>query len=1063
VDSVKDLHEQFFKIRPDPRGKAMNRGFSIGKQSLGSHGANVGVSTGINADVNGGINAVESIPAISHWLSLTHSYAEARSHLSQSFQMSSFQLGEEIDFNAEDLYLVCQGRVRILCGSDLEEITARGRQVTAILLTPECTFGADAVWTERLPYRAVAASLVRVARLPAAVLGDWLEKFPALHEPLRHQATQRERLIFFRTLTELRSLPSAPLAEMIAPLEVQHILAGHSIADAIPETKDRLWLRQGKISSHHSAPTIGDAWNYPAPVDWIAQTDVQIYRIPEETYNIFCPSDRPQTHPVDSADPSLCKTARPHMRPLSPVSDTAPARTQHPAKPANLVHTFPKPIKRRVLDRLQRYHWLGQQSTSDCGAACLGMLARYWGKKIPLHVLRDLANVNRAGASLKSLAKAAEEIGFQARPVRASLSRLIEQSNPWIAHWAGTHYVVVYSVQGKRMIIADPAVGKRSLSLQEFLEHWTGYALLLDPTSRLQTTDVPKSSLIKYLSALSPYRSLIAQIILFSVLIQAFGLITPLFTQIILDKVVVQKSLSALNVFALGLLLFSLWSLCLSSVRQYLLCYFSNRLDVTLVSGFIKHTLTLPLKFFDSRRVGDVLTRVQENQKIQRFLVQQVVLAWLNFLTGFVYLALMFHYNWHLTLLVLLLIPPIICLTLGATPFLQKVSREIFNNAADQNSVLVEMISGIGTVKSVAVESEMRWRWEDALTHQVNSQFRGQKLSIRLQAANGLINAVGSTALLWYGATLVIQNQLSIGQFVAFNMMVGYVISPVVAVANLWDELQEVLISVERLNDVFEAQPEDHAPALALAELTGAVAFEDITFRYSDEDDRNTLQNISFQVQPGQTIAIVGRSGSGKSTLVKLLEGLYHPTQGRVIIDGHDIRHVELRSLRSQLGVVPQDCFLFSGTILDNITLHRSEYTLEQALEAAKLAEAHTFIQALPLGYQTKVGERGCSLSGGQRQRIAIARALLGNPRILILDEATSSLDTESERRFQQNLTKISQGRTTFAIAHRLSTVRNADQILVLEQGILTEQGNHEELMAARGLYFHLARQQLDL
>jgi ATP-binding cassette, subfamily B, bacterial HlyB/CyaB len=1005
----------------------MNRGFSIGKQFLGSH---VLGSHGSTASV-----PLDAIPAISYWLALTRTHPEERSQLSQSFQMSSYQLGEEIPFNPEDLYWVCQGRVRILCGSD--------RPVTALLLAPECTFGADTLWGD-LPYRAVAASLVRVARLPATVLSEWLERFPALGEPLHQQVRQREHLIFFRTLTELRSLPSAQLTEVTASLEVQHVPAGSSIAEAIPQTQDRLWLRNGKISGQ-SSPTIGDAWNYPTPTDWVAQTDVQLYRIPEATYSIFRPNDRPIARPIPAPPPA------------------APSRPLAAVQPVNHAHTFPKPLKRKMLDRLHRYQWVGQQSTSDCGAACLGMIARYWGKKLPLHLLRDLANVNRSGASLKSLARSAEEIGFQARPVRASLNRLMEQSNPWIAHWAGTHYVVVYGVQRQQIIIADPAVGKRSLSPQEFLEHWTGYALLLDPTDRLQSVEVPKNSLFKYLSALAPYRSLIFQIIVFSVLIQAFGLITPLFTQIILDKVVVQKSLSALNVFALGLLLFSIWSLCLSSVRQYLLYYFSNRIDVTLVSGFIKHTLTLPLKFFDSRRVGDVLTRVQENQKIQRFLVQQVVLAWLNFLTGFVYLALMFHYNWHLTLLVLLLIPPIICLTLGATPFLQKVSREIFNNAADQNSVLVEMISGIGTVKSVAVEQEMRWRWEDALTHQVNSQFRGQKLGIRLQAANGLINAVGSTALLWYGATLVIQNQLSIGQFVAFNMMVGYVISPVVAVANLWDELQEVLISVERLNDVFEAQPEGNSPALALTELKGAVVFEDITFRYSDEDDRNTLQNISFQAQPGETIAIVGRSGSGKSTLVKLLEGLYQPTQGRVIIDGHDIRHVDLRSLRSQLGVVPQDCFLFSGTILENITLHRAEYTLEQAIAVAKLAEAHSFIQALPLGYQTKVGERGCSLSGGQRQRIAIARALLSDPRILILDEATSSLDTESERRFQQNLTQISRGRTIFAIAHRLSTVRNADQVLVIDQGILVEQGKHEELMALKGLYFHLAQQQLNL
>jgi ATP-binding cassette subfamily B protein len=546
---------------------------------------------------------------------------------------------------------------------------------------------------------------------------------------------------------------------------------------------------------------------------------------------------------------------------------------------------------------------------------------------------------------------------------------------------------------------------------------------------------------------------------------QLFGLITPLFTQIILDKVVVQKSLITLHVFALGLLLFSVWRIGLSGIRQYLLDYFANRLDLTLISGFISHTLTLPLKFFESRHVGDILTRVQENQKIQRFLTRQAVTAWLDASMAVVYLGLMAYYNWHLTLLVLALIPPIVILTVVASPFLRGVSREIFNEEAGQNSSLVEMMNGVATVKAAAAERELRWRWEDRLTSTINARFRGQKLANGLQVTGGLINTLGSTALLWYGATLVIQDQLTIGQFVAFNMLIGNVINPVLALVNLWDELQEVMVSVERLNDVFLAQPEESPqnPLLVLPPLRGEVQLENVTFRYNQEQERNTLQNISFQVRAGETVAIVGRSGSGKSTLVSLLQGLYHPTSGRICVDGHDVRHASPQSLRSQLGVVPQECFLFSGTILENITLYAGEFTLEQVVEVAKLAEAHAFIQDLPLGYNTKVGERGANLSGGQRQRIAIARALLGDPRIMILDEATSSLDTDSERRFQQNLARISRDRTTFIIAHRLSTVRHADCILVLDRGILVERGTHDELIALQGLYYHLAQQQLDL
>jgi ATP-binding cassette, subfamily B, bacterial HlyB/CyaB len=371
----------------------------------------------------------------------------------------------------------------------------------------------------------------------------------------------------------------------------------------------------------------------------------------------------------------------------------------------------------------------------------------------------------------------------------------------------------------------------------------------------------------------------------------------------------------------------------------------------------------------------------------------------------------------------------------------------------------------------------------ERLVNLLNQRFRYQKLSNNVNLTGGMIQTIASTALLWYGAMLVIQGQLTIGQFVAFNMLIGNVLSPMLAVVGVWDEFQEVLIAIERLNDVFAATPEDvrstppkitgfisqdsadHAcvplAQTAIPSIMGEVRFDRVVFAYDGLEEDPTISNLSFTVQPGQTVAIVGRSGSGKSTLVKLLQGLYLPTKGRILIDGYGTDQVSPQSLRSQLGVVPQDCFLFSGSVAENIQLYRSDYALDQITHAAKLAEAHAFIQELPLGYQTKVGERGANLSGGQRQRVAIARALLGDPAMLILDEATSALDTESERRFQQNLDRISRDRTTFIIAHRLSTVQRADLILVLDRGLLVEQGNHAELMERRGLYFHLAQQQL--
>ncbi|WP_199348321.1 ABC transporter transmembrane domain-containing protein [Microcoleus sp. FACHB-SPT15] len=1065
-----------------------------------------------------------SIPNILQLLRLAQADTNFASEFSQIFEVCEFQLGDSIfDYSASlppdnsvhgkqdeqnncSFFIVGQGRVRLLSFDAVQ-----GRDVSALVLEPGEIFGAnellgniseqnsavDGVRQKAIasgtPQKAIAASPGFVARTSTQQLKPWLEQLPNLKEYLRQQAIWRQCLLFLKTSTELRDLTSHQLRQLFPYLIEKRIEVGSSLVESTPSEFGRFWLRRGEIQSRqdaHHPPTVGQSWGYPnpTPCDWIAETDLVVYQLPTEHWEaaqaiapILAATTSPKSPQPTTATATqngrgtltsrLTNQTRIQSAPVPHPPNRARTITQAKSdtleQPTAQSITFPQPAssahRRRGFWR--RYPFIQQQSTSDCSAACLAMIGQYWGKRFSINSIRNLAGIDRAGASLKSLAAAAERLGFHVQPVRASLNRLVNQNNPWIAHWQGDHYVVVYGAKGNRIMMADPAIGKRSLSLQEFQDGWTGYALLLDPTAQLQAAQSEKNSLNRFWRLLLPYRSLIGQILLASVFIQIFGLITPLFTQIILDRVVVHKSFATLHVFAIGLLLFGVWRIGVSTVRQYLLDYLANRLDLTLISGFISHTLTLPLKFFESRHVGDIITRVQENRKIQVFMTRQAVTAWLDALMAVIYLGLMAYYNWQLTLLVLALIPPIVILTVVASPFLRAVSREIFNEEARQNSSLVEMMTGVATVKAAAAERELRWRWEDSLTSTLNVRFRGQKLANGLQATGGFINTLGSTALLWYGATLVIRGELSVGQFVAFNMMIGNIINPVLALVNLWDEFQEVMVSVERLNDVFSAQPEESPqnPLLVLPRLQGEVKLENVTFRYDQDQERNTLQNIAFEVMPGQTVAIVGRSGSGKTTLVSLLQGLYQPTSGRVCIDGHDIRHASPQSLRSQLGVVPQECFLFSGTILENITLYASDFTLEQVVEAAKLAEAHAFIQDMPLGYHTKVGERGTNLSGGQRQRIAIARALLGDPRILLLDEATSSLDTDSERRFQQNLARISHARTTLIIAHRLSTVRHADFILVLDRGILVERGTHDELIALQGLYYHLAQQQLDL
>ncbi len=713
---------------------------------------------------------------------------------------------------------------------------------------------------------------------------------------------------------------------------------------------------------------------------------------------------------------------------------------------------------------MRRYPFYAQQSASDCGAACLVMICRFWGKHFSINRLRDIANVDRNGSSLRGLSAAAESIGLSTRPVKATLDQLAKQKLPAIAHWEGKHYIVVYEIAQKNVIVADPAIGQRKLSHREFQEGWTGYTLLLQPTAMFNDAKEATTPLWQYFELMKPHGLVILEVFVASIFIQIFGLVTPLFTQLILDRVVVQRSELTLTAVGLGLLMFSLFRVAMMGLRQYLLFHTASKLDLALIVGFIRHTMRLPLSFFESRYVGDIISRVQENRKIQRFLSGEALSILLDVITVFIYVGLMFWYSWQMALLSLIIIPPFFLLALIATPFLQKISREIFNAYSAESSYLIEALTGVRTVKSTSVEQTVRWHWEELLNKEVKSNFSGQVIGNRLQIFSNAIQAVITSSLLWYGAHLVIHNQLTIGQLVAFNMLLGNIISPFQRLTVLWNQLQEVMIATERINDVLDAEPEEdlqHQARQTLPPLQGSIRFENVTFRYHPESDVNVLQNLNFEVKPGQMVALVGRSGSGKTTISKLVLGLYPPTDGNILIDGLDIGSISFRSLRQQVGVVDQDTFLFGGTIRENISLAHPGATLEEVMEAAKLAGAEEFIKKLPMGYETQIGEGGGLLSGGQRQRIAIARALLGNPRLLIFDEATSHLDTESERIIQRNLNTILKGRTALVIAHRLSTVRNADLILVLDRGVLIESGTHDALMAKRGHYFYLNQQQM--
>lgn len=658
---------------------------------------------------------------------------------------------------------------------------------------------------------------------------------------------------------------------------------------------------------------------------------------------------------------------------------------------------------------------------------------------------------------------AAKELGLKAKTVACSWSQLGRAVLPAIAELTtGEHVVVLRREPDGAVLVGDPRKPRpERLTRQAFEAIWSGRLTYVRTRLSLQNPNRP-FDLLWFVPAVWKYRRILGEILAAAFVIQLFGLATPLFTQVVIDKVLMHKSISTLHVLAAGMLIMIVFEAILSVLKTHLMAHTSNRIDVALGARLFKHLLHIPLRYFETRRVGDTVARVRELENIRQFITGSSINVILDLVFTVLFVAVMFVYSGVLTCVVLACIPLFVVLSVVMRSLMRRRLEDKFDRGAENQSYLVEAVTGVQTVKAMALEPVFYRRWEEQLARYVTAAFRTSHLSGVGSALGQIIQKLSTLSVLWVGAYLVMQQRLTVGQLIAFQMLSGRVISPVLRVVQLWQEFQQVGLSVSRLGDLINtrAEPAMNPAKMSLPAITGAVRLEAVRFRYQ-LDGPEILRNFSFEISPGTTVGVVGRSGSGKSTLAKLLQRLYIPESGRILIDGVDIQQADPVWLRRQIGVVLQESFLFSGTIRDNIAIQAPSSPMSQVVEAAKLAGAHEFILELPEAYDTQVGERGTALSGGQRQRIAIARALLANPRILILDEATSSLDYESERIIQDNLGRICKGRTVFIIAHRLSTLRHASTILVVDKGQLVEQGSHNELMARPGIYHHLFSQQL--
>lgn len=551
------------------------------------------------------------------------------------------------------------------------------------------------------------------------------------------------------------------------------------------------------------------------------------------------------------------------------------------------------------------------------------------------------------------------------------------------------------------------------------------------------------------------YKKLIGEVLLASFFIQLLALVTPLFFQVVVDKVLTHQSLTTLDVLALGMLFVSLFDVILDGLRSYQLAHTSQRIDATLSSLLYRHLLALPLNWFLQRQTGVIVARVHELKTVREFLTGSAMTLCLDLLFTLVFFSVMAFYSLPLTLIVITSLIPYILLSAFITPVLRKRLDEQFKQGARNQAFLVESLTGMESVKALAVENLMTRRWDEQIATFVTSCFKTQNLGNITNQISRFVSKITSIAILWYGAQQVIESELTVGALIAFNMFSGQVTGPVLRLVQLWQDFQQVSISVKRLGDILNVPTEHQENSTSLAEIKGAVKLANVSFAWQP-GDAPVIDSVTLSVRPGEIIGIAGRSGSGKSTLTRLIQRLCTPGAGQLFIDGIDIAQADPHWLRRQIGVVLQETQLFSGSIRDNIALAMPEAPLEEVIKAAMLAGAHDFISEFPLGYDTPVGEAGSRLSGGQKQRLGIARALMSNPRILIFDEATSALDYESEHIIQRNMAEICHSRTVFIIAHRLSALRPADRIIVMEKGKIAEQGTHQHLLSSKGLYARL-------
>jgi ABC-type bacteriocin/lantibiotic exporter with double-glycine peptidase domain/CRP-like cAMP-binding protein len=1021
---------------------------------------------------------------------------DVRRLVEASFTHVEFGFGEVIvaeGDQADALFVIQSGTARVVKAAD------HGEEVPLNVLQPGDVFGERALLQHDRKRTATirASSPVEVLRLDRAVFEALVRSEPKVGHYVELHIRRHELRDFLREYTAFADLPPEGLRLLLDGLVPRSVSAGelvirqgepagamyivrngrlHAYIDRDGTREQRSYLRRGDFFGEVSLLKGTDR---TASVE--AVSDCELWSLEPQLFAQLL-SEHPQFRqrieqrisayeyrrfahvPLDFADELLPADA---AGPETLSAEQTHAAGEEYSEQADIaieehLDGFDRPRR-----RIRRFPHVMQVDATDAGAASLAMICRYHGRKVSTTLVRDAVHTAVDGTSLLGIGKGAESLGLSVRTAKVSKTRLDTMPLPAILHWTNNHWLVVYDVDTEHVRVADPARGCRRIARSELESKWSGYAAFFAPTEALLEVPEEKPHVGWLLSFFRPHRRALLMAVALSFAAAAASMVIPLGSKFIVDGVIREHNVRLLTV----LVLIMFGALAMSVVATYsqrlLLSRVSVRVNRASLDALAEVLLALPTSYFHSRRTGDIHGRLNGMQSARDFLIQRGVQTLTSIAQVAVALAIMCTFSWPLSLVYLVFAATLYTALLRFTQRrLQPVYEGLEEGWSRYYSRQIDSIRGIETVKAMGAEKPLRQLLLDQFDELSDRLYRADLTSMVFWGGVQLLSFLSLTLFLWLGAVQVLHNKMTVGELISFNMFVLLANQAVVNIVGIWDQLQRTVIQLNRLNDILDQEPEqgaDHSGLTPVKSLSGHVHFRRLTFRYPGPAQAPVLDEIDFEVQPGTRVAIVGRSGSGKTTLIKCLSGLLEPTSGTILYDGAALNALDLRQLRQHIGFVLQENHMFNATIAENIAFGSENPDPEQVMWAARVANAAGFIERLPQAYETRIGETGVLLSGGQRQRIAIARALYHRPPVLIFDEATSALDTESERAVKDNLDQLLQGCTSFVIAHRLSTVRDSDIILVLEKGRLVESGTHDELMAREGLYYYLCSQQLTM